>query len=311
MHRKNDSTGGDASQPNVVGFGLLTLGTLIIVDELPETNTGMKTKRVDEYLTDDATIAVVALRRWGIDSGMIGTKLGRDATGRKAIRKLKHLGVAGSFRMTSKYGTPLEVSVADKSGNRTYYWDRPEGVLGTLDDADLSMINTASFLYVDWYDHPHIQRALEVAKESGVQTFLNIEYGHANPEMLSLYGGYSTVVQAVTDAAQVNQDPEETAERLLDAGASVALVTLARGGCLARTKDESVRVYAPTIEAVDANGAGAIFSAGYMYGALQGWGLEGCARFAVAAATLKCTQVGLDAFPVTEIEALATQLTIG
>jgi len=78
---------------------------------------------------------------------------------------------------------------------------------------------------------------------------------------------------------------------------------------LARTKDESVRVYAPIIDAVDANGAGATFSAGYMYGALQGWDLETCARFAVAAAALKCTQVDLDAFPVGEIEALASQLT--
>ena len=65
----------------MVGYDLLTFGTLIIVDELPETNTGMKTKIVDEYLTDDATIAVVALKRWGIDLGMIGTKLGGDATG--------------------------------------------------------------------------------------------------------------------------------------------------------------------------------------------------------------------------------------
>lgn len=298
-------------KPDVVSFGLLTLGTLIIVDELPVTNTGMKTKLVDEYLTDDATIAVVALKRWGVESGMIGTKLGRDATGRRVVRKLKEIGVAGSFPMTSKYRTPLEVSVADKAGNRTYYWDRPEGVLETLDNADLSMIPAARFLYVDWYDHPHLQRALDVARESGVSVFVNIEYGHENPELLALYGGYASVMQGVTDAAQVNTDPTETGKRLLGAGASVALVTLARGGCLALTKDESVRVYAPTIDVVDANGAGATFSAGYMYGVLQGWDLEGCARFAVAAASLKCKQVGLGAIPLADIEALASQLTTG
>jgi hypothetical protein len=61
-------------------------------------------------------------------------------------------------------GTPLEVFVADKAGNHTYFWDRPEGVLETLDNADLSTITTAKFLYMDWYDHPHFQHALDVAK---------------------------------------------------------------------------------------------------------------------------------------------------
>ena len=77
------------------------------------------------------------------------------------------------------------------------------------------------------------------------------------------------------------------------------------------TQDESIRVHAPKLDVVDGNGAGATFSGGFMYGTLQGWDLERTARFAVAAASLKCTVVGLAAFPVNEIEALADQLTVG
>ena len=36
--------------------------------------------------------------------------------------------------------------------------------------------------------------------------------------------------------------------------------------------------------------------------------LEVCARFAVDAALIKCTMVGLGGIPLTEIESLATQL---
>ena len=48
----------------------------------------------------------------------------------------------------------------------------------------------------------------------------------------------------------------------------------------------------------DGCGAGATFSAGFLYGVLQGWGLEEGARFAVAAASLSCTVVGPRAFPL-------------
>ncbi|MEE2656537.1 MAG: PfkB family carbohydrate kinase [Chloroflexota bacterium] len=299
------------NSPDAVCLGLITLGTLIIVDKLPETNTGAVPENVREYLSDDGVIAALALKQWGVTSGVIGTKLGRDAAGQKAIRQLTESGVVGSFKMTSKYRTPLEISIADKGGNRTYYWDRREEPLSTLDEADLSMIETAKLLYVDWYDHGHILTALKTAKRAGVPTFFNFEHGHENAELLSLYGQYSTIIQGVTDAAQVNIHPEETGERLLKNGASIALVTLASQGCLALTQDESIRVYAPKLDVVDGNAAGATFSGGFMYGTLQGWGLERTTRFAVAAASLKCTVVGLAAFPVSEIETLADQLTVG
>ena len=278
----------NSPSPDAVCLGLITLGTLIIVDELPETNTGVVPENAIEYLSNDGVIAALALNKWGVTSGVIGTKLGRDAVGREAIRQLKESGVVGSFKMTSKYRTPLEISIADKGGNRTYYWAlRREEPLSTLDDADLSMIENAKLLYVDWYDHGHILTALKTAKKAGVPTFFNFEHGHENDELLSLYGQYSTIIQGVTDAAQANIHPEETGERLLKNGASIALVTLASKGCLALTQDESFRVYAPELDVVDANAAGATFSGGFMYGTLQGWSLERTTRFAVAAASLK------------------------
>jgi len=311
MMPNSSSKANKGPTPDAVCLGLITLGTLIIVDKLAETNTGVVPEQVIEYLSDDGVIAALALNQWGATSGVIGTKLGRDAAGREAIRQLADSGVAGSFKMTSKYRTPAEISIADKGGNRTYYWADREEPLSTLDDADLSMIENAKILYVDWYDHGHILTALKTAKKAGVPTFLNFEHGHENDELLSLYGQYSTIIQGVTDAAQVNVHPEATGERLLRSGASIALVTLASEGCLALTQNESIRVYAPKFDVVDANAAGATFSGGFMYGTVQGWSLERTARFAVAAASLKCTVVGLAAFPVKEIEALADQLTIG
>src|SRR4030095_5253360 len=92
-----------------------------------------------------------------------------------------------------------------------------------------------------------------------------------------------------------------TATKLLKSGIQTAIITLAKGGCLVARGEEIVRVFAPNVKAVDACGAGATFSAGFIYGYLKGWDLESCARYGTAAATLKVTRAGLQMFPVSHI----------
>jgi hypothetical protein len=53
------------------------------------------------------------------------------------------MGVQGKVRFTKKYKTPLEVNVSDKKGARTYFWQRSEEILSTLDTADLSLIKNS------------------------------------------------------------------------------------------------------------------------------------------------------------------------
>jgi sugar/nucleoside kinase (ribokinase family) len=47
-----------------------------------------------------------------------------------------------------------------------------------------------------------------------------------------------------------------------------------------------------------------------VYGYLRGWGLEYTMRFAIAAASLKCTVVGPRAFPLDEVKNLATEVKV-
>jgi sugar/nucleoside kinase (ribokinase family) len=144
-----------------------------------------------------------------------------------------------------------------------------------------------------------------------VPVFLNFEHGHADPELLKRYGGRATICQAVTDAAQRGDVPPlEVALKLLNTGVQTALITMAGEGCLAVNGSQVVRVHAPPVLAVDGCGAGATFSAGFIYGQLKGWDLEKSACFATAAASLKVTRPGLQMFPIDEIQALAEKLLI-
>ncbi len=300
------------TSPAYIGFGMLTPVYIMALDKLPSHNTGAIVHQVSEYIYDDAAIIACNLRQWNISTGMIGTAVGDDMLGHYVANTLEEMGVQGSVRFTKKYKTPLEVNVSDKTGARTYFWQRSPEILSTLDTADLSMLSGAKLMYVDWYDGDHIIRAMNEARRRNVPVFLNLEHGHADPQILEKYASRATICQAVTDAAQIGKKGAmlNVAKKLLKAGIKTAIITMASQGCLVVQDDEIVRVYAPKVKAVDGSGAGATFSSGYIYAYLKGWSLEESIRFAIAAASLKVTRSGLKMFPVKEIKALANTLRV-
>jgi len=290
---------------------MLTSVAILVVEQLPEHNCGALIKEVSEFVFDDAAIIACLLRQWDVPTGMIGTAVGDDMRGHNLAQQLKEWGVQGEVRFSKDIDTPLEVDISDQTGARTYFWQREKHVLDTLDTADLSLLEGARMLYVDWYDGDHILRAMHAAGQRDVPVFLNLEHGHADPDVLKKYAGQATICQAVTDAAQRGEEsPLDVAQKLLKTGVKTALITMAEEGCLALQGEQAVRVFAPKVQAVDGCGAGATFSAGFIYGYLNGWELEASLRFATAAASLKVTRPGLQMFPLAEIQALASQVEV-
>src|SRR4030065_788203 len=213
MHNMNDT------RPLYVGFGMLTPVAIMVVEQLPEHNTGAIVKEGGEFIFDDAAIVACLLRQWDVPTAMIGTVLGDDALGHQLARQLEEWGVQGEVRFSRDIKTPWEVDVSDETGARTYFWQRPPQVLDTLDTADLSILERTRLLYGDWYDGDHILRAMDEAIHLGVPVFLNFEHGHADPELLKHYAGRAAICQAVTDAAQCgNVPPIDVAVNLLRTG---------------------------------------------------------------------------------------------
>lgn len=298
--------------PEYVGFGMLTPVAIMVIERLPKHNTGAIVKEVNEFVFDDAAIVACLLRQWDVTSGMIGTAVGDDPRGHELARQLKEWGVQGKVRFTNEYKTPIEVNVSDRKGARTYFWQRTPQILSTLYTADLSLLRGSRIMYADWYDGDPILRAMDEANRLNMPVFINLEHGHRDSDILKQYAKRATICQAVTDAAQLGGKRAlvGTAKKLLKSGIETAIITLAKGGCLVAQGDEIVRVYAPKVKAVDACGAGATFSAGFIYGYLKGWNLESSARFATGAATLKVTRAGLQMFPVNQIMEMADRLRV-
>ncbi len=293
----------------VVCFGMLTPVFILVVDELPEHNTGALIKDYSEFIFDDAAIVACLLRQWNVQSGLIGTTLGNDRHGRYLARQLKKMGILGKVRLSKHVRTPVEVDISDRTGARTYFWQRKPEVLQTLETADLSLLEGSRLLYVDWYDGDPIIRAMEEARRLGIPVFLNLEHGHQDVSKLNNYASRATICQAVTDVAQREAgDPLEVAQKLTDVGVDIVLITLAGEGCLVVQGNQAVRVWAPKVAVVDGCGAGATFSTGFIYGFLQGWDIERSACFATAAASLKVAHVGLQLSPIEEVMGVAQRL---
>jgi len=282
-----------------------------VVDDLPEHNTGALIRQISEFVFDDAAIVACLLRQWDVPTGIIGTAVGDDSRGRALAKTLKEWDVQGEVRLSPNIITPLEVDVSDRTGARTYFWKRDPEVLATLDSADLSLMEGARILYVDWYDGDHIVRAMDEAARLKIPVFLNLEFAHADPDLLKRYAGRSCLCQAVTDAAQKEgSDPLAVARKLQRTGVETAIITLAGEGSLVVQGNEILRIWAPPVIAVDGCGAGATYSAGFIYGWLQGWSIEKSVRFATAAASLKVTRSGLKMWSVEDIEEVATILKV-
>ncbi|MCH7843145.1 MAG: carbohydrate kinase family protein [Chloroflexi bacterium] len=300
----------------VVCFGVLSYLQLMVVDQVPVHNGGTPIRQLTDSYGDDAGIVAGMLHQWGQNTRFIPSAVGDDELGRKVASTVGRLGVPVRVNVDPAVATVAELSIADPSGARTYFYQRTPELLATLDAADLTPLEGAAYLYVDWYDGDHILRPMRAAFSQGVPVFVNLESQYANRDLLSKLVPYVTVCQVsadgpsdgTPDGTDRGDDMESIADGLLSAGVNTVLVTGGSRGSLVADAGQKVRVIAPVVDVVDGNGAGSCFSAAFIYGSLRGWSLERCARFATAQASLKCGVAGYDVASVGEGERLAATL---
>jgi sugar/nucleoside kinase (ribokinase family) len=307
-HLSNDQIPGPFPGGTVVCFGVLSYLQLMVVDQVPVHNAGTPIRQLTDSYGDDAAIVAGMLHQWGQDTKFIPSAVGDDELGRKVATTLDSLGVPVQVQVDSNVATVAELSIADPSGARTYFYQRTPELLATLDAADLAPLESAAYLYVDWYDGDHILRPMQAASRLGIPVFLNLEDQSANTELLAKLAPYVTVCQVSADNADKGDDMESIAGGLLEAGMGTVLVTGGSRGCLLADSAQRFRVGAPAVDVVDGNGAGSCFSAAFIYGSLRGWDLELRARFATAQSSLKCGTPGYIVASVMEGEHLAATL---
>ena len=291
-----DDFGGPAKNsqppiPEVVCVGIVSPAEVSTVDRMPEWNTGATWSGRADYISEDAAIVATSLKQWGLNVGLVANRLGDDPSGHNVLDELMTLGITGHFELDTTLRTPYEIVFADTSGGRTFVWDRRIEVLKTLSQADISIIEGSRHVYADWYDWPHNSVALEEAQRNEIPVLINMEDRYTDSRLADDLLPYASTVQ-VSLPEHDDTDPELVATHMLRKGVSSVLITGASKGSKYISGSESFSVKAPSVNLVDANGAGAVFSAGYLYGVTKGWDSKESVRFGVAAASIQCEVVG-------------------
>lgn len=230
--------------------------------------------------------SIRAMARLNVPVGFIG-KVGTDDNGAFYRESLSACGVDTHLLVSADLPSGVASTFISPDGERTFadYL----GAASSLKAEELmpDMFKGYTYLLIEGYlvqDHDMILRAIELAKEAGLQVCMDL----ASPNVVRddrdffslLINKYVDIVFANEEEARAftGKEPEEALD-VLGGLCSVAVVKLGARGSLLRKGTETVHVEAVAVEkVVDTTGAGDYFAAGFLYGLTCGYALEKCAR---------------------------------
>lgn len=263
--------------------------------------------KVEDFLLTTGGCAAntgMDLNRLGVSTAVIG-KVGEDSFGDFVVHDLARHGLDTQGIRRSTQGTSRTVILPVLGEDRRYI--HAVGANGdfTAADIDRQQVLAAQVLYVGGYMLlPQLAAGaladlFSTAREAGVMTVLDVAgVTHPAPEELAQLLPHVDVFLPNHDEACIltgETDPARQAAALLDLGAGVAGITLGGQGAYVRTRHETVRAGAYTVDVVDPSGGGDAFDAGFIVGLLEGWELGPTVEFASAAGALACTALGCTA----------------
>jgi sulfofructose kinase len=245
--------------------------------------------------------AVLAAVRLGLTGRLLGA-VGDDADGALALAPLCAAGVdVTRVRRTEGTATRSALVLVDADGERTVLGHRDPRL--ALSPAGLSRdaIRDARALLVDAEDPDAARWAIDVAREAGAASVLDVE--RADPDRIAL--ARSADFPIVSDS--FGASPEESLELLAGGRARMAVATLGPRGARARWCGRTLEQPAIAVTAVDTTGAGDVFRGAFVWALLCGAPPARVLALAATAAALACTGQGAQgALPsAAEVEARA------
>ncbi|HEY3989693.1 MAG TPA: carbohydrate kinase family protein [Acidobacteriaceae bacterium] len=295
-----------AAKVDVVGVGLNATDTTIQIAEFPEC--GSKVEYDAERVTPGGQVAstVVACQTWGLRTRYVG-KLGDDEAARLHAREFERTGVEAQLVYVPETASARSLILVDRRGERTVMCRRDERVVLRPEELKREWIVNARALHVDGHDTAAATLAASWARKAGVPVVADLDEIYPGVDALIEKVDYLVVSRdfpcRLTGGTDLKAALREIQTRY---GCALTAATLGQDGVLAWDGRHFLHAAAYRVPVVDTTGAGDIFHAGFIYGLLQGWGLERQLDFSCAAAALNCMHEGARGGirPVAAIEAL-------
>lgn len=229
----------------------------------------------------------------GVDAGII-TLVGSDGFGRFIEQKLReeHVNLEG-LKFYEGANTSSSVVLSNRDGERSFlHYLGTNGILSE-EHIDLGIIRQCDLLFIAGsllmpaFDGEPTARILKTAKELGKLTVMDTAWDSTGRWMDVIKCCIPYIdffMPSIEEARMISgkENEREIADGFLKMGAKAVVIKLGSKGCYVRDKENDFYVDAFKVRAVDTNGAGDAFVAGFITGLVNGWPLKQCAVFANA-----------------------------
>lgn len=280
--------------PLVACLGMAVLDRIFSLPVLPTGATKAYATAMREVGGGPASTAAAAIMRLGGQARLFG-RVGSDAVGGMIVAELAREGVdaAGVRRLSAAQSAWSAVAV-DPAGERLILNFPGTGLDVPPDWIGPASLQGAGALLVDMGWPAGAAHILDLARAAGIPSVLDADLG-PDPSAASLFGLADHLVfsGAALRHHAGTADPVEGLVRMRGRAPEAILgVTLGAEGYLWLDGPAPRRAPAYDIAAVDTLGAGDVFHGAYALALAEGAAVPEAARFANAAAAVKCTRTG-------------------
>lgn len=266
----------------------LPKGSMQLIDEakLQQINTEFSQMKTHLATGGSAGNTILGLACLGAVTGFVG-KVGNDCYGDFFRENLLKNSIEDKLLTSEVLPSGVASTFISPDGERTFGTYLGAASNLKAEDLTLEVFKGYTYLFIEGYlvqDHEMILRAIELAKEAGLQICLDMASYNIVASDLDFFSllinKYVDIVFANEEEAKAftGKEPEE-ALGIIGRKCSIAIVKVGANGSYLRKGTEEIKVSAiPVAKVVDTTGAGDYFASGFLYGLTCGYSLEKCAK---------------------------------
>lgn len=228
-----------------------------------------------------AANTIHGLAKLGIGTGFICCT-GNDEIGAFFENSMKSVGVKPiTLKSEKASGTARAIVSAD--GERTFATNL--GAAVEIDENILTaeLLQNWGYCYIEGYLIPNrslVKKAIKTAKENGCKVVIDLASYNVVEEnrdfLMEILPDIDIVFANEEEAKSLTMTDAEASLDYIASKVEIAVVKVGKKGSLIRRGEETVSIACNDVKVIDTTGAGDLYAAGFLYGLINGYGLERC-----------------------------------
>ncbi len=287
-------------QPVIIGLGEVAVDWVAKIPHFPKPDEKIDSTHQEIFPGGVTANYITACSRLGVPTGFIGAG-GADEWGEFLLKDFAAEHVDTTYFLLKKgMKSPVNfIFVVTETGEKTIIQSPyMQTTKIEFNELDQNYISNAKLIHTTAIHSDLTLKVLKVAKASGVKISLDLESQIAirGWEKLQPIVSLVDILMPNKEGGRTlshKENLDQVGQFFLDNGVKIVIITLGKDGCKIFTKSETFQVPGFKIKPIDTTGAGDTFTGAFdVFHSINGWDLEKSARYANAAAALKCSKLG-------------------